>query len=258
MPGPGQLHVYDSKGQILRTVSFGQRTDPGFFKQLVAQARTQSKPIQAGLALSIVAGIMLVMACIANIGNPFLFYDRRERWKDLHGNLKGSAWDVWITYFSEISGNWKGHAVDTLQQYLRFKLIGMFDQLGSLAKDMTNTMNNQYKDVMQYDVSIGALLASAGPMFKTLKTMSAHPGGRIVLLTHAGVFLTAAANLLKQFSDTYNTYESELKDLELKLHEVQGIFYNQGKPDMGVRDLHVHPDVAKIDHWQPAVAEEAR
>lgn len=259
-PGPGRLNVYDPNGKLMRTVSFGQRTDPGFFKNVVAQVRSHNKPIRLGLAMSGfgAAGGALVVASVVNLGNPFLFYDRRERWMELHGHLKGSAWDVWITYFSVISGNWKGHAVETLQQYLRFKLIGMFDQLGSIAKDMTGTMNSQYKEVLEYDLSAAAMWATAAPVFKALTKMSAHPVGRVALMTQAGVFLTAAGTMLKQFADVYNKYESELKDLALKLDEVQGIFYKMGNPDMGARDLHVHPDVEKIDHWQPASAEGAR
>jgi hypothetical protein len=255
--GPGQLNVYDPNGKLMRTVAFGHRTDPGFFKNVVAQVRSHNHPIRLGLTMSGlgVAGGALVVASVLNLGNPFLFYDRRETWKELHGNLKGAAWDVWITYFSEISGNWKGHAVETLQQYLRFKLIGMFDQLGSIAKDMTGTMHSQYKEVLEYDLSAAALWATAAPIFKALIQMSSHPVGRVALMTQAGVFLTAAGNLLKQFADVYNKYESELKDLELKLHELRGIFYNMGNPDMGARNLHVHPDIQKIHHWQPASAE---
>ncbi|MEV4892477.1 hypothetical protein AB0K48_24165 [Nonomuraea sp. NPDC055795] len=259
-PGPRQVHVYGPDGKILRTVTVGPRTDPGFFKNLVTQMRNHNQPIRLGLAMSGAgaAGGALVVASVLNLGNPFLYYDRRETWKELHGTLKGSAWDVWITYFSEISGNWKGHAVETFQQYLRFKLIGMFDQLGSLAKDLTGTMNSQYKEVLEYDLSAAALWTTSAPVFKALTAMSAHPVGRVALMTQAGVFLTAAGNLLKQFADVYNTHESTLMDLELKLHEVRGIFYTTGQPGSGARDLSVHPDIAQARHWQPASAPEPK
>ncbi|MFI6389943.1 hypothetical protein [Nonomuraea sp. NPDC050540] len=253
-PGPRQVHVYGPDGKILRTVSVGQRSDPGFFKNLVTQVRNHDQPIRLGLAMSGAgaAGGALVVATVLNLGNPFLYRDRRETWKELHGTLKGSAWDVWITYFSEISGNWTGHAVETFQQYLRFKLIGMFDQLGSLAKDMTEAMNSQYKEVHEYDASVGALWATSAPVFKALMAMSGHPVGRVALMTQTGLFLTAAGTLLKQFADVYNTHESTLMDLELKLHEVRGIFYNAGRPGMGARDLSVHPDIEDPRHWRPA------
>ncbi|MFB4292809.1 hypothetical protein ACBI99_34555 [Nonomuraea sp. ATR24] len=259
-PKPGQLHVYDANGKIMRTVSFGQRTDPGYFKKLITQIRAHNQPIQMGLAVSGfgLAGVALLSASVVNLGNPFLFYDRRETWKEMHDTLKGSAWDVWITFFHEVSPNWKGHAVDTLQQYLRFKLIGMFDQLGAVAKDMSGTMHNQYKEVLGYDMSAAALWAMSAPVFTALTKMSAHPVGRVALMAQAGVFLTAAGNLLKQFADVYNKYESDLNDLQLKINDLEGLFYKMGNPALGTRDLHFDQSVSEVENWRPATAEGAK
>ncbi|MFE0156752.1 hypothetical protein ACFWY5_57175 [Nonomuraea sp. NPDC059007] len=259
-PGPRQMHVYGPDGKIMRTVTLGQRSDPGFFRNLIAQVRNHNQPIRLGLAMSGAgaAGGALLVASLLNLGNPKLYSDRRETWKELHGNIKGSAWDVWITYFSEISGNWKGEAVETFQQYLRFKLIGMFDQLAGLAEDLSGAMDSQYKEVLQYDLSAAALWGLSAPIFAGLIEMSAHPVGRVALMTFAGLFLTAAGNLLVQFADVYNKNESTLLDLELKLHDVKGIFYTMGRPDMGARNLTVNPDIEDVRHWQPAFAREPK
>jgi hypothetical protein len=253
-PKPGQLNVYGSNGKLMRTVSFGARSDPGFFRNLLTQVRNHNHPILAGITVAGfgLAGAGLVTASVVNLGNPFLFYDRRETWKEMHDNLKGAAWDVWLTYFGDLSPHWEGHAVGTLQQYLRFKLIGMFDQLGVVAKDMGGTMHSQYKEVLEYDLSCAALWATSAPVFMALTKLSAHPLGRAALITQTGVFLTAAGNLLKQFSDVYNKYEGELNDLAFKLNDLEGLFYKMGNPSMGPRDLHVDPLVSDPVNWQPA------
>lgn len=206
----------------------------------------------AGLA---VMGAVLILIAIANFGNPVLFIHRRDRWKEMLGHLKGNAWDVWLGYFSDLPPYWKGHAVEMLQQYLRFKLIGMFDQLGAIAKDMSSTMHNQYKEVTEYDLALVGLVIPAGAAFKVLVPMAGTPLGRIFLMAHSGGFLGTIGTLIKQFADIYNKYESSLNDLELKITETKGAFYNTGDPAKGSRDLHVDPMVKDIRLWEPAIGE---
>ncbi|MFI6451998.1 hypothetical protein ACIBF6_10615 [Streptosporangium amethystogenes] len=257
--GPGQLNVYASDGSVARTVTFGQqRADPGFFKNVITQIRAHDQPVRAGLLVAGfgVGGTALLTAAALNLGNPALFVFRRDDWKEMLGHLKGSAWDVWLFYFSDVSPQWKGHAVETLQQYLRFKLIGMFDQLGAITKDMSSTMHGQYKEVLEYDMSLVGMWAAASPVFKMLLPASSTPLGRVALVAHAGVFLTAVGTLLKQFADVYNKYEGDLNDLELKITDLKGAFYNMGNPSMGARDLHVDSDiVGDLRNWRLATEE---
>ncbi|MEV4224824.1 hypothetical protein [Nonomuraea sp. NPDC049725] len=70
-------------------------------------------------------------------------------------------------------------------------------------------------------------------------------------MAQAGVFLTAAGNLLKQFADVCNKYESDLNDLE-------GLFYKMGNPALGTRDLHFDQSVSEVENWRPATAEGAK
>ncbi|MEU0566629.1 hypothetical protein ABZ297_14720 [Nonomuraea sp. NPDC005983] len=257
--GPGQMHVYNPKGKVARTITFGQRADPGFFKNVIAQMKRYDGPITLGLSLSGVgwAGWAIKAAVVANVGNPFLFSNQRDTWREIHGHLKGSAWDVWLTYFNDVSPNWKGHAVETLQQYLRFKLIGMFDQLGNISKELSGTMHNQYKEVLEYDMAAFGMWTINGPIFKALSKLSAHPAGRVALMTQTGVFLTMAGTLLKQFVDIYRTNEGELNSLQLKVMDLKGAFYNGGDPANGARDLHVDKDVANPAYWEIVTEEKS-
>ncbi|WP_228639456.1 hypothetical protein [Microtetraspora sp. AC03309] len=264
--GPRQLNIYAPDGSVARTVTIGQqpvtigqqRTDPGFFKNVVTRIRTHNQPIRAGLVVAGfgLGGTALLSAAVLNLGNPALFVFRRDDWKEMLSHLKGSAWDVWLSYFSDVAPQWKGHAVETFQQYLRFKLIGMFDQLGAITKDMSGTMHGQYKEVLEYDMSLVAMWAAASPVFKMLLPASNTPLGRVALMTHAGVFLTAVGTLLKQFADVYNKYEGDLNDIELKITDLKGAFYNMGNRSMGARDLHVDADIiGDLRNWKPATEE---
>ena len=245
-PGPGRLNVYDPNGKLMRTVSFGQRTDPGFFKNVVAQVRTHNKPIRLGLAMSGfgAAGGALVVASVVNLGNPFLFYDRREQWKDLAGMLEGSRSDLWRSFFDDISPNWKGQAVQTLQQYVRFNVNGLYSQLDKVSGEMSGAMHSQYKEVLEYDLSVFGLYATSAPMLRTVAALSAHPVGKVALMTQVGLFMSAAGNLIKQFADVYNSYEGDLNKLELKLNNLRGAFYKSGSPDLGARELNLTPAIA--------------
>jgi hypothetical protein len=255
---PGRLHVYNEQGKAIRTVTFGQRADPGFFKNVMAQMKRYDGSITLGLSASGIgpAGWALRTAIVLNMGNPWLYSSRRDTWKQMHGHLKGSAWDVWIRYFHDVSPNWKGHAVETFQQYLRFKLIGMFDQLGNVSKDLSGTMHNQYKQVLEYDMAALGLWTVNGPIFKALSGMSTTPAGRVALLTQTGIFLTMAGTLLKQFADMYQSNEGELNALELKIMDLKGAFYNGGDPAQGTRDLHVDEDISEPAYWEIVAKDE--
>lgn len=264
-PGPRQMHIYGTDGKLVNTVTYGPdgkvsstsamgKAKEAFnFKKLLEDVRGHSNPIKVGLSTAGfgVAGTVLMLAVVSNLGNPVLFSDRREEWKAQLEGLKGAAWDVWLSYFSDVAPAWRGHAVEIFQQYLRFKLIGMFDQLAAIAKEMSGTMNNQYKEVLTYDFSALALAATAAPVFRALLKFSAHPVGRVALLSQSVIFLGAAANMVKQFADTFNKYQSELNDLELKLTDLTGIFYLMGNPAVGPRELHMDPNVTDIKLWTP-------
>ncbi|WP_336210917.1 hypothetical protein [Nonomuraea sp. LPB2021202275-12-8] len=254
-PGPAEsrtLYVTQNGRTVARTVTVGPRApDPGFFKRAIEQIKRYDGPITLGLSMSNAGkvGWMIRGAVLVNVGNPWLFSDRRDAWKEIHGHMKGNAWDIWYAYFDHISPNWKGRAVDTLQQYLRFKLIGMFDQLGNLSKEMSGTMQNQYNEVAQYDAAAVGLWTIEGPVFKALTKLAATPAGRIALMAQSTVFLTMSCTLLTQFYDVYRKFEGELNGLDLKFMDLKGAFYLSGDPARGPRDLHMDQRVTDSDYW---------
>lgn len=264
---PQQLHITNSSGSVARTVTVQPaptpRTDPGFYRRLISSMNPLRQTTRASMAMSGlgIAAIALDVAATLNLGNPFLFYGRREQWKEMAGLLEGNRSDLWRSYFDDISPNWKGHAVEMLQQYIRFNVNGLYSQLGKISGEMSGTMHAQYKEVLEYDLSVFGLYATSAPILRTLAGMSLHPVGRVALMTQVGVFMSAAGNLIKQFADVYYSYEGDLNKLELKLNDLRGAFYRSGNPAMGPRDLNISPsigDAAHVaDNWIPAGKENA-
>ncbi|PZG17900.1 hypothetical protein [Nonomuraea aridisoli] len=264
--GAQQLYVTNAGGTVTKTIpvppAAATRTDPGFFKRLVGQLNplrqtTRAATVMSGLG---VATLALDVAATVNLGNPFLFYDRRETWKEMSGSLEGNRSNLWRDYFDNIAPNWKGHAAEMLQQYVRFNVNGLFSQLGKVSDEMSGAMHSQYKEVLEYDLSVFGLYAGSAPILRTLAGMSANPVARAVLMTQVGVFTTALGNLVKQFADIYNSYEGDLNKLELKLNDLRGAFYSSGDPAQGARQLNLSPTIADAktvkNMWIPAGAAE--
>jgi hypothetical protein len=260
-PAAQQLHITNARGAVQRTLTVGApqpRTDPGFYKKLITELNPLRQSTRGAMAMSGLgmAALALDVAATLNLGNPFLFYDRREQWKDMAGLLEGSRSDLWRSFFDDISPNWRGDAVETLQQYVRFNVNGLYAQLGKVSGEMSSAMHSQYKEVLEYDLSVFGLYATSAPMLRTVAMLSAHPVGRVTLMTQVGLFMSAIGNLIKQFADVYNSYEGDLNKLELKLNDLKGAFYKTGNPDLGARELHLTPaisDPAQLnDYWVPA------
>jgi hypothetical protein len=259
-----QLYVSNAGGTVQRTVTVAPkpRTDPGFYKRLITELNPLRQSNRAAMAVSGlgVAALALDVAATLNLGNPFLFYDRREQWKSMAGLLEGSRSDLWRAFFDDISPNWKGQARDTLQQYVRFNVNGLYGQLGKITDEMSGAMHGQYKEVLEYDLSVFGLYATSAPILRTVAAMSAHPVGRVALMTQVGLFMSAAGNLVKQFADVYNSYEGTLNKLELKLNDLRGAFYRSGNPALGARDLHLTPaisDPAQLENYWVPMSKEA-
>ncbi|MGI5161061.1 hypothetical protein [Microbispora sp. CA-102843] len=269
--GPKELYVTDSSGNVQRAVSVAPaetaetaatsaatRTDPGFFRNLVKglnplRQQTRTAAAMSGLG---VAALALDVAATLNLGNPFLFYDRRELWKEMGGRLESGRSDIWFSYFQDVSPNWKGHAADLLGRRVRFNTTVLYEKLHGVTGEMSSTMHSQFKEVLEYDLSVFGLYAASAPILRTLSAMSAHPAGRVALISQVGVFASALGNLVKQFADIYMASEGDLNKVEQKLNDLRAAFFQGGDPARGRRDLTLTPDVADranvLDYWQPA------
>ncbi|MEU6425889.1 hypothetical protein ABZ860_08295 [Microbispora sp. NPDC046973] len=269
--GPKELYITDSSGNVQRAVSVAPadttatsatsaatRTDPGFFRNLVRALnplRQQTRTASAMSGLGI-AALALDVAATLNLGNPFLFYDRRELWKEMGGRLESGRSDIWFSYFQDVSPNWKGQAADLLGRRVRFNTTVLYEKLHGVTGEMSGAMHSQFKEVLEYDLSVFGLYAASAPVLRTLAAMSAHPAGRVALISQAGVFVSALGNLVKQFADVYMAYESDLNKMEQKLNDVRAAFFEGGDPARGRRDLTLTTAVADRahihDYWQPA------
>jgi hypothetical protein len=253
--GPGPV------GQARTAAPVAQaRTDPGFFRKLVGALNVLRQPTRTAMVMSGfgAAALALDVVATANIGNPFLFADRRDTWKELSGRLESGRADLWRAFFDEISPNWQGEAKQALQAHLRFNTNGLFGVLRKVSDDMSTTMQGQYKEVLEYDLSVFAIYGASAPIFKTLTALSAtNPVARGALVAYVATFAGGLGNLVKQFADVYNGYETELNKLELKLNDLRAAFWTGGDPERGPRRLGLPPGVTdpgniNDDYWKRA------
>ncbi|MEV2267741.1 hypothetical protein [Nonomuraea africana] len=227
------------------------KVDPDFFKRVINLIKTHNRPILAGLAASglAVAGAAMVVAAVGNASDPRKFFEDRSMWNEMLGDLKLSAWDVWISFFSLISPYWVGHASETVQRYLRFELIGMFDELGRVATEMSTTMTSLAWDVVEYDLKLVSLLVVAGTAFKALLPFRASPVGRLALGATAVTFLSLLASLLQEFAGKIKALDLKLETLGHKIFELRGLF------SVGEDKLHLQAPGTDPDLWEPVTKE---
>src|SRR5690606_36643609 len=194
--------------QVVRVTPVGVRTDPGFFRRLITNLNPLRQQTRTAMAMSGLGMFALAMdvAATLNLGNPFLFYDRRETWKELSGGLKGARSDVWYGFFGQdgtgeggMSSHWTGEARSALASYIRFNLTGLYDELGKVSDQSSTTMQKLYKEVLEYDLSVFAFYASSAPVLRAVARLSAHPVGRAALITAATTVATILGNLVKQY-----------------------------------------------------------
>jgi hypothetical protein len=197
----------------------------------------------SGLA---VTGTAVVVAAIANVSNPSQFYKDRSLWNELLGDLKLSAWDVWVSFFSMVTPYWLGHGADTVQRYIRFQLIGMFDELGRVATEMSNVLTGLAWDIAEYDLKLVGLLVSASAAFTALLPLSATPAGKLTLGAACVTFLTLLSNLMQDFMGRIRALDLKLQTVGHKVFELRGLFHLESDK-LHLKDTGTDPNL-----WQPA------
>jgi hypothetical protein len=244
------LYVTDKSGAVQKTVQVpskagpaaATRADPGFFRKLVSDLNALRHPTRTAMAMSGVgvAALIADAAAVLNLGNPHLYYTRRETWKEMSGHLEGNRLDLWRSFFDDISPNWTGEARQVTQSYIRFNADMLFDRLGKTSDEMSSIMQSQYKEVLEYDLSLFAMYATSGPISRSLVALAAaNPVGKVALVTYVATFGLGLANLIKQFADIYTSNESDLNKVELKLNDLKAAFWKGGDPANGARDLNL-------------------
>ncbi|MER6950850.1 hypothetical protein ABT294_43230 [Nonomuraea sp. NPDC000554] len=227
------------------------KVDPKFFERLMTLIRSHQRPVVTGVALGgfLAAGGALIAAAMWHTADPYKFFEDRSTWNEMLGDLKLSAWDVWITYFSEVSPYWMGHASETVQRYLRFELIGMFDELGRIATEISGTLTSLAWDVMDYDMKLVTLLAGAGAFFTLLLPIRATVAGRIALGAAALAFLKMLWSLIEEFIGKIKALDLKLETLGHKIFELRGLF------SVGDSKLHLKPVGYDVNLWVPVTKE---
>lgn len=244
-------------GSLVRATPLtGPRTDPGFFRKLITRLNPLRQQIRYALgSTGVRAALALDVAATANLGNPFLFADRRETWKEMSGRLEGTRTDVWRSYFTQIAPHWSGAANGVLEGHIRFNVNGLYNELGKISDQSSSTMQNLYKEVLEYDLSVFGFYASTAAVVKPLLAASTHPVGRTTLIGVGLAFASTLGNLVKQYADVYNVYTGDLNQLELQLNTLRATYYNGGDLGRGPRDLDLSPSIEAPgnpgQYWKP-------
>lgn len=234
---------------VPKAVPEAVRVDPDFFKRVMKLIKTHKRPISAGLAMSglTLIGTAVIVAAVGNASDPRKLFEDRSMWNEMLGDLKLSAWDVWISFFSLVTPYWVGHAAETVQRYLRFELIGMFDELGRIATEMSSTLTSLAWDIVEYDGKLVELLVMAGGAFALLLPFSANPIGKSLLGAAAVAFLTLLVKLILEFVGKVKALDLKLEALGHKMFELRGLF------SVGADKLHLQSPGSDPSLWKPAI-----
>ncbi|MET8385306.1 hypothetical protein ABZV14_20140 [Streptosporangium canum] len=227
------------------------RVDSSFFDRMWNQLKPGSQKAVKAITVGSLAvvGIPLVVTALMHVADPFTYFDDRSTWNEMLEDLKVSAWDVWITYFSEVAPYWMGHASETVQRYLRFELIGMFDELGRIATEISGTLTTLAWDIVDYNTSLVDLVTSYGPILLALVPFAGTLPGKALLVAAAFGFLKLLWGLVKEFIGKIKSLDLKLETLGHKMFELRGLF------NVGDNKLHLKPVGYDPDLWVPVTKE---
>ncbi|MER5319641.1 hypothetical protein [Streptosporangium roseum] len=227
------------------------KVDSKFFDRMWGQLKPGAQKVVRGMVLGGLAGvgIPLVITALVHVANPLSYFDDRSTWNEMLEDLKVSAWDVWITYFSEVAPYWKGHASETVQRYLRFELIGMFDELGRIATEISGTLSTIAWDIVDYTTSLVDLVTSSAPVFLALLPFAGTFPGKAALAAAGFAFISLLWNLVEKFLGKIKSLDQKLETLGHKMFELRGLF------NVGDNKLHLKPVGYDLNLWVPVTKE---
>ncbi|GAA4226137.1 hypothetical protein FHR32_003984 [Streptosporangium album] len=239
----GREREWNTAGQVKADQA---KVDAKFFDRLWKELTPAHRKVLKGLTYAgLVVGIPMVGYAVWHVGDPINYFDGRNTWNEMLSDLKDSAWDVWITYFSEVSPYWMGHASETVQRYLRFELIGMFDELGRIAVEISTTMSSLAWDITDYNISLVDLMTVFGPTLMIIMPFAGTLPGRAVLVAACFAFLKFLWGLIKELISKMKALDGKLQALNHKMNELQGLF------NVGDNKLHLKPVGSDVNFWVP-------
>ncbi|WP_327092408.1 hypothetical protein OIE66_17700 [Nonomuraea sp. NBC_01738] len=218
---------------------------------MTALITAHKRPVMIGVTGGglVVAGGLVVTAALANMANPEQYFDDRDTWNTMLTDLKLSAWDVWISYFAEVSPYWNGHASETVQRYLRFQLIGMFDELGRVDAEIGNVLTDLGWEIADYDTKVVELFFKSSTVFTVLLPFGRHPLGRLALGAAAIAFIGYFIDVLQEFLSKIKGLDKNLLGLRHKINELNGLF------SVGDGKLHLQAPGKDLNLWVPVTKE---
>ncbi|TMR07577.1 hypothetical protein ETD86_51490 [Nonomuraea turkmeniaca] len=221
----------------------------GFFQRLIAALRRGRVQIESSFVGTVLmASVVAVdVAAVANLGDPELFYEKRDAWMATKDSVETSRSEVWNSWTDNIATNWSGDAASIVETNIRFKTNGLFGALGDVGWEMSSAMNKQAKEVLEYDFSVLSIVLASGPVFQKLWAMRSHPVGLVMLLTQGGIYVGLLANLITQFADLLVANDSALYEVKGKLNNMRATFYEDGDPNKGILNFNLSANISDPD-----------
>jgi hypothetical protein len=227
------------------------------FAQLVGRVNTARPVVRGAMAMSgTIFALAVDVAATANLGNPWLYYNRRDTWKNLSEGVRGKRRDVRQGVL-DIT-DWVGPAKAKMEDYSRFTLDeSLFSSLADTSSELSSVMHGVGSEVTEYDASVATVYATSAPVIRSMMALSAgNPMSTVMLSTYITAFAGTLLNLIKQLWDIYNKAGGDMTAIEAKqAGALKAAFWQGGDPSGHERDLALpqtltkNANIADPDFW---------
>ncbi|RJL30031.1 hypothetical protein [Bailinhaonella thermotolerans] len=219
-----------------------------WFQDLLGVIKPARDRTREGMILSGAGRALLAIDLLAflNLGDPWIFMERRDDWKAKAAELEAKRSNLWNSFFTaDFYPNWQGGARDALETHLRFNVNGLFAGLKKGSTGMSESMQGLNKEIVEYDFSVAALYLGSAAIFNELVSLSrTHPLGRGKLLAQALAVGGVFANTIKQFYDVVASAQGDLNKHQLNFNDLRASFFVDGDTSKP-RNLSMSP---QVDH----------
>lgn len=227
------------------------KVDTKFFDKLWKElSPLQQNTVKAMTGAGVLIGIGMIGYAMWHVGDPVYYFEGRSTWNEMLIELKDSAWEVWLTFFSQVTPYWMGHASETVQRYLRFELTGMFDELARIIVEVSSTFSTLAWDIVDYNTNLVNLMVAFGPAFLIMLPFAGTVLGRALLTAACFAFLKLLWGLITEFKGKMKSLDNRLEAFFVKMADLRGLF-NQSS-----NILHLSPVGSDINFWVPLAKED--